>query len=181
MIRRNVFILMILIGLSQSLSLIAQPQREVLQKIDSTIQKAMNDWASPGLAVAIVKDDSIIFAKGYGVRELGKPEKVDATTLFAVGSQTKAFTVAALAMLVDDGKLDWDDPVIKYLPDFQLSDPWITRELTIRDYLTHRLGFETLDLLWILTDFNRCDFFQSSSRDSGGSPLIQRFRIVYRR
>ncbi len=153
--KKNIFILVAIIGLSLSSSLRAQTQNEILQKIDRYVQKAMSDWGSPGLAVGIVKDDSIIFAKGYGIRELGKPEKVDEYTLFSVGSQTKSFTAAALAMLVDEKKLKWDDPVIKYLPEFQLSDPWITRDLTIRDCLTHRVGFEPLIMPWILTNHDR--------------------------
>ncbi len=85
----------------------------------------------PGVAIAIVKDDRIVFAKGYGVRELNKPAPVDEQTLFAIGSSSKAFTAASIAMLVDQGKLKWDDPATKYLPGFQLFDPYSTRELTV--------------------------------------------------
>jgi CubicO group peptidase (beta-lactamase class C family) len=107
------------------------------------------------MAVAIVKDDSVIFAKGYGVRELGRPERVDENTLFAVGSQTKAFTAAALAILVDEGKLKWDDPVVKYVPQFELSDPELTRRLSIRDCLTHRSGFDPLSAQFLFIDLSR--------------------------
>ncbi len=92
------------------------------------------------MAVAVVKDGRIVFARGYGVRELGKAPRVDARTLFGIGSNTKAFTSALLATLVDEGKVAWDDPVIRYLPDFQMSDPRVTREITIRDLLSHRSG-----------------------------------------
>ena len=85
--KKNIFLIVVIIGLALALSMAAQTKDEILQKIDRTLNKAMSDWESPGLAVAIVKDDSIIFAKGYGVRELGKPQKVDKHTLFAVGSQ----------------------------------------------------------------------------------------------
>lgn len=156
--RKSIFVIILTVGLSLSFSLVAQTQEEILKKIDGILQKAMIDWESPGLAISIVKDDSIIFARGYGVRELGKPQKVDEYTLFAAGSQTKAFTAVALAMLVDEKKMDWDDPVVKYLPEFQLSDPWITQELTIRDCLTHRVGFEPLIMPWILTNHTRDEY-----------------------
>lgn len=91
----------------------------------------------------MVKDDQVIFAKGYGVRELGKPEPADEKTLFAIASNTKAFTTAALAILVDEGKLRWDDKVTKYLPYFELYDPYVTHEMTIRDLVSHRSGLAT--------------------------------------
>ena len=94
---------------------------------DEYVINAMKEWEVPGLAIAIVKDDRIIFAKGYGVRELGGTAAVDEHTLFAIGSSSKAFTAAALAILVDEGKVKWDDPVTKYLPGFQLFDPYATR------------------------------------------------------
>jgi CubicO group peptidase (beta-lactamase class C family) len=138
-----------------SVSLNAQKANDVCRIIDDYINKSMAEWGSPGLAIAIVKDDAIIFSKGYGRRKMGEPLAVDENTIFAVGSQTKSFTAAAIALLVDEGKLKWDDPVVKYIPEFQLSDPWITSRLTIRDCLSHRLGFDPLDLLWLLTDFKR--------------------------
>ena len=108
----------------------------------------MRDWRIPGLAIAVVKDDSVVFLKGYGVRELGKPDPVTVHTRFGVMSTTKAFTTMLLAMLADSGKVGWDDPVTKYLPTFQLADPWVTRELTIRDLVTHRVGFPDPGYLW---------------------------------
>src|SRR5690606_16584967 len=107
----------------------------------------------PGLAVAIVSGDSIVIAKGYGVREIGRPDAVDANTRFAIGSTTKAMTVAALGMLVDEGKVRWDAPVITYLPHFRVADPYVTRELTVRDLITHRGGLGNADLLWTNADF----------------------------
>ena len=137
------------------LSLSAQTNDGVLRELDARFRRMMSDWECPGMAVAVVKDDSVIFAKGYGVRELGRPELVDDNTLFAVGSQTKAFTAAALAILVDEGKLKWDDPVVKYLPQFELSDPELTRRLSIRDCLTHRSGFDPLSAQFLFTDLSR--------------------------
>ncbi len=126
-----------------------------LKEVDEYASKAMRDWKVPGFAVAIVKDDRVIFAKGYGVRKLGETVPVDERTLFAIASNTKAFTAAAVAILVDEGKLKWDDPVTKYLPGFQLYDPYVTRELTVRDLLSHRSGLATFggDLLWYDTTY----------------------------
>lgn len=105
----------------------------------------------PGMAIAIVEDRSITFAKGFGIRGMGAPEAVDADTIFPTGSTSKAFTVAALAVLVDAGKIGWDDKVIDHLPGFQMYDPWVTREITIRDLLVHRsgLGLGGGDLLFV--------------------------------
>ncbi|HEX8560399.1 MAG TPA: serine hydrolase [Pyrinomonadaceae bacterium] len=140
-------------------ALLAQTLEERLKEIDDYAAKAGRDWKVPGFAVAIVKDDRVVFARGYGVRELGKPGAVDKDTLFAVASNTKAFTSAALATLVDEGKLRWDDPVTKYLPGFQLYDPYVTREMTVRDLLSHRSGLATFggDLLWYETTYPRSE------------------------
>ena len=128
-----------------------------IKEIDDYATKAGQDWKVPGFAVAIVKDDKVVFAKGYGVRELNKTDAVDSDTLFAIASNSKAFTAAALAILVDEGKLKWDDPVTKYLPWFQLYDPWVTREMTVRDLLCHRSGLATFsgDLLWYESNYSR--------------------------
>ncbi|MCD9185644.1 MAG: serine hydrolase [Pyrinomonadaceae bacterium] len=147
----NLFLLLLVFPLfvySQSLE-------EKLSEIDAYAQKVREDWNQPGFAIGIVKDGKTVFTKGYGVRELGKPEKVDENTLFAIASNTKAFTTASLAILVDEKKLNWDDKVIKYLPEFQLADAYVTREMTIRDLITHRSGFDTFsgDLLWYETTY----------------------------
>ena len=116
--------------------------------LDAFAARAARDWQVPGLALSVVKDGRVVFAKGYGVRELGRPAPADTQTLFAIGSTTKAMTAAALAMLVDEGKVRWDDPVTRYLPWFQTGDPYVTRELTVRDLLTHRGGLGNADYLW---------------------------------
>jgi len=134
----------------------ARPRRqEVVQDLDAYIARAMREWEVPGLALAIVKDDTVVLAKGYGVKRLGDLAPVTERTVFAIGSASKAFTTAALAMLVEEGKIRWDDPVVSYLPDFQLFDPYVTRELTIRDLVTHRSGLERADLLWYGTTYER--------------------------
>ncbi len=129
---------------------------EKLKEIDDYANTVMTTWKGPGMAIGIVKDDKLVFAKGYGVRELGKPDKVDENTVFAIASNSKAFTAASLAILVDEKKLSWDDKVSKYLPDFQMYDPWVTNELTIRDLVSHRVGLDTFsgDLLWYDTTYS---------------------------
>jgi CubicO group peptidase (beta-lactamase class C family) len=118
--------------------------------LDADVERAMKLFDVPGIAIAIVKDGQVLAARGYGVRKLGAPDKVDGKTLFEVASNSKAFTAAALAMLVDEGKLAWDDPVTRHLPDFQMYDAYVTHEMTVRDLLTHRsgLGLGAGDLLW---------------------------------
>ena len=118
--------------------------------IDGWVQRSMKTFEVPGMAVAVVKDGRVVVAKGYGVRKLGESAPVDARTLFGIASNTKAFTATALGILVDEGKIRWDARVIDYLPSFQLSDPYVTREMTVRDLLVHRsgLGLGAGDLLW---------------------------------
>jgi hypothetical protein len=94
-------------------------------ELDAYVAQAVKDWHAPGLAIAVVKDGRVLLAKGYGVREAGRPAAVDTSTLFAIASTTKAMTAAAMGMLVDEGKVKWDDPVTKYLPSFQLYDPYV--------------------------------------------------------
>jgi CubicO group peptidase (beta-lactamase class C family) len=134
-------------------------QVDPLHNLDPYVQQAMKEWQVPGVAIGIVKDDSLIFARGYGVKELGKEAKVDEHTIFAVASNTKAFTAALLGMLVDEGKINWDDYVVNYMKDFQMYDPYITREINIKDLLTHRSGLPTFggDHLWIGSEQSRED------------------------
>lgn len=119
--------------------------------LERRIESLRKDTGVPGMAVAIVENDKVTFSKGFGVRKLGAPELVDADTIFPTGSTGKAFTVADLAILVDQGKIAWDDKVIDRLPGFQMYDAWVTREMTIRDLLVHRsgLGLGAGDLMFV--------------------------------
>ena len=126
------------------LALTQQP----LAGFDAYAAKALRDWRVPGMAVVVVKDDSVVFIKGYGVRELGKPDPVTVHTRFGNMSTTKAFTALLVAMLADSGRLSLDDRVQDRLPGFQLADPYVTREITVRDLLTHRVGFGDPEYLW---------------------------------
>ncbi|MCJ8158700.1 serine hydrolase [Sphingomonas sp. LaA6.9] len=126
-----------------------------LEGLDAYIENARQSWQMPGLSVAIVKDDKVVYSKGFGVREEGKPGKVDADTVFAIGSATKAFTAAALGMLVDEKKIGWDGAVHDYMPSFELHDPYVTRQATVRDLLSHRTGVVTNAGLWYGSGFDR--------------------------
>ncbi len=146
--------------------------------IDAFVENVRLEFEVPGISLAVVKDGRVVITKGYGVKTLGQAEKVDARTLFGIASNTKAFTATGLALLVEEGKLEWDAPVIRYLPWFQLSDPYVTRELTIRDLLVHRsgLGLGAGDLLWWPpTTYNRNEI----ARRLRFIPLATSFRSAY--
>ncbi len=130
------------------------PAQGLAGELDAYIAKGMQDWKIPGLSIAVVKGGEVVYLKGFGVRRLGAPEPVDQQTLFGMMSTTKAMTALAVAMLVDEKKVAWDDPVTKYLPWFQLSDPYVTRELTVRDLLRHNAGLGNADLLWARGDLS---------------------------
>lgn len=134
----------------------AQTLDQKLAEIDAYATQVMTDWKGPGMAIGVVQNDKVAFTRGYGVLELGKPAKVDENTVFAIASNSKAFTTAAISILIDEGKIGgWDDKVVKYLPGFKMHDPWITQDMTIRDLVTHRSGLATFsgDLLWYETNY----------------------------
>lgn len=147
----------LLIGFLFSISFIAA--QTLPEDFDQWLENSRKKWEIPGMAVGIVKDGEIIYAKGFGVKQLGKPDKVDPNTIFSIASVSKNMTAAALGILVDKGKINWDDKIIQHIPWFQLKDPWVTREITIRDALTHRVGLGR-----ILG--NRLQFMTESPRDT---------------
>ena len=123
-------------------------QQPPLNGLDPYITQAMKDWRVPGLAIVAVRDTSVAFIKGYGVRELGKPDPVTVHTRFGNMSTTKAFTAMLVVMLADSARLSLDDPVQKHVPELQFADPYVTREITVRDLLAHRVGFSDPSYLW---------------------------------
>jgi CubicO group peptidase (beta-lactamase class C family) len=137
----------------------AQIAPDPLVGLDSYIEHEMERWKVPGVGVAVVKDHEVVFAEGFGVRHLKEGGKVDADTLFAIGSNTKAFTATAIGLLVQEGKIAWDDPVLRYLPEFQMHDPLVTRKITIRDLLCHRSGLGTFqgDLMSFGSVYDRAE------------------------
>jgi CubicO group peptidase (beta-lactamase class C family) len=154
------------------------PSQVLPPDFDALVARVMKTFEVPGMAVAVVKDGKVILAKGYGVRKLGEPSPVDAQTLFGIASNTKAFTATALGLLVEEGKIEWDAPVINYLPWFQMSDPYVTREMTVRDLLVHRsgLGLGAGDLLlWPESTYTRNEIV----RHLRFVPLARSFRSAY--
>ena len=157
---------------------VAQRAPSLPADLDTWVQRAMTTFEVPGISLAIVKDGRAVGTKGYGVRRLGAPEPVDARTLFGIASNTKVFTATALGILVDEGKIRWDAPVIDYVPWFQMSDPYVTREMTVRDLLVHRsgLGLGAGDLLWWpASTYNRKEI----ARRLRYVPLATSFRSAY--
>ncbi|MEJ2205991.1 MAG: serine hydrolase [Gemmatimonadota bacterium] len=135
-------------------------QTDPLSGLDGFIREVLETWSAPGMAVAVVHDDRVLLARGWGVREVGRADPVDEHTLFAIASTSKAFTTAAMGMLVDEERVSWDDPVTDHLPGFQLFDPYVTRELTIRDLLSHRSGLPRGDRLWYASPFTRAEIME---------------------
>src|ERR1700742_5023358 len=129
----------------------------ISDSLDVYINRALTNWRIPGAAVCIVKDGKVVMMKGYGIKELGLNNKVDENTLFMIGSNTKAFTATALAMLQTQGKLSLDDKVTKYIPTFKLDNKYANEEVDIRDLLCHRIGFKTFqgDFTFYNTDLTR--------------------------
>ena len=163
-------------ALKQSSTTLAEGN-ETIVKLDDDIEAARAEWQVPGLAVAVVKDDQVLLSKGYGVKRIQTSEAVDGDTLFAIASNSKAFTAAGLAILVDDGKLAWDDPVSKHLPYFRLKDPIASNDIRVRDLLCHRSGLGTFsgDLLWWGTAYTPKEILQRAANLEPAAP----FRAEY--
>jgi len=132
-----------------------------LQKIRAVVETSMKTWGTPGLAVGIVKDGQVIFVEGFGKRDVEKNLPVTAKTRFILGSTTKAFTTMAMGILVDDGKLDWDKPVIQYIPQFKLMNEYATLHATPRDLATHRTGLPRHDMVWADSPFSLEELVES--------------------
>jgi len=130
----------VLFLLSFSIYITGYSQGLTSEQIDSLAERARRAFDVPGIAVCVIKDGKVIHSRGYGVRSLSTGQPVDENTLFGIASNSKAFTTAALGMLVDEGKLSWDDKVRKFIPEFTLFDPYVTEEFTVRDLLCHRSG-----------------------------------------
>jgi CubicO group peptidase (beta-lactamase class C family) len=147
-----------------------------LNGLDGFVDQVMKDWHVPGLAVAIVKDGKVVYAKGFGHRDVKKGLKVTPDTLFAIGSCSKAFTATALGILVDEGKLDWDKPVRDYLPDFRLQDGYATEHLRPRDLVTHQSGLPRHDLVWYGSPLSRKELFERLRHLEPSRPLHARYQ-----
>lgn len=131
-----------------------------LKGLTEFAEKVRAEWAVPGMAVGVIKEGEVVYMKGFGYRDVEKQLPVTSKSLFAIGSCTKSFTALAIGMLVDDGKLDWDTPLIEYIPDFRLYDDYATLHATARDLLCHRTGLPGYDALWILSHGSRDEFYR---------------------
>lgn len=137
----------------------ATAAKDPLEGLDQFIEALRADWKVPGVGIAIVKGEELIYAKGFGLRNVAQNLPATADTLFAIGSCSKAFTATALAMLVEEGKLDWDKPLRTYLPTFKMWDDYVTERMTPRDLVTHRSGLPRHDLMWYGAPFTRRQMF----------------------
>jgi len=174
--RKIVFTIVLLAVLFCNCFTLAQSPE--INSIDSLVDKVCGKFNVPGMAVGIVKDGKVLLAKGFGKKEMGKPEPIDEHTLFGIASNSKAFTATALAILVEEGKIKWDSPVVEYLPWFKLSNPYVTSEITVRDLLVHRSGLSLGEgdlLLWPSTEYTRKEI----CRRLQYLPLVTSFRSAY--
>lgn len=149
----------------------AKGQKSQEKKLDAMIVQGMKDWKVPGLAAIVVKDGEVVFQKTYGVKNLETKEPVDENTLFNMASTTKAIVAIAMGMLVDDGKVDWDDKVVDHLPYFKLSDSYITANARVKDLLTHNLGIGNADDLWTLDSLSTKETIQKFQYAKSTYPL----------
>jgi CubicO group peptidase (beta-lactamase class C family) len=143
--------------------------------LDAIMDEAMKHWRTPGASIVVVRGDEVVYIKGFGVKDVKTGQQVTPETIFAIGSTTKAFTTAAMAVLVDQGLMSWDDPVRKYLPYFRLSDPLANENVTLRDIVTHRTGLVRHDLLWYNSPWSR----QEIIKRIGFVPLSYPFRTTF--
>lgn len=142
---------------------------------DDYANTALADFKTPGLAVAVIKDGKVVFARGYGVRRVGEDGSVDEQTIFPIASVTKVFTTTCLALLVEEGKPKWNDPVRTHLPEFELYDPFLTRDVRLNDLLSHRVGLETADLVAYRGDYNRTEIIRRLRYMQPVAPFRSRF------
>jgi CubicO group peptidase (beta-lactamase class C family) len=133
---------------------------DTIRRFDATVAAAVRAWSVPGLSIAVVRNGTVLFSKGYGVRALGTNAPVTDNTLFGIMSTTKAMTAATLAMLVDEQKLSWTDPVSTWIPELTFPPPLDARSITVRELLTHNTGLGNADLLWGRGDFSQADIFR---------------------
>ncbi|MBW3468952.1 serine hydrolase [Arthrospiribacter ruber] len=153
-------------------------QSPELDKLDQYFEKMVKDWDVPSASIGIVKDGELIFTGNYGTKETGKSDKPDENTLYAIASNSKAFTASLLGILVQEDKLNWNDRVKDHLPYFSLfDDPWISSQVTIRDLLSHRVGLGTFsgDVIWYKNEGSAEDFI----RRAGKLPQAYDFRSGY--
>jgi CubicO group peptidase (beta-lactamase class C family) len=147
-----------------------------LEGLDAMVNKALETFRVPGVAVGVIIDGKVVLTKGYGLRDQANGLPVTENTLFAIGSCTKAFTTHVLGQLADEGEISWDDPVIKYLPEFRLKDEYATYHITIRDLVTHQSGLPRHDLLWYNSNLSRNDLLPRLQHLDSSTDLRGKFQ-----
>src|SRR5262245_865461 len=157
------------------LSVSASAQAVDQAALDALMNEAMKHWQTPGSAVVVVRGDEVVYPKGFGVKDVDTRKTVTPDTIFAIGSTTKAFVTAAMAILADEGKMSWDDPVRNHLPYFRLNDPLANENVTLRDIVTHRTGLIRHDLLWYGSPWSREEIIKRI----GFVPLTFGFRTTF--
>jgi len=176
------FVFISFVSINQTNSLVKNNIEEVVQlpsqiaDIDDIVEGALKDFDVPGVAIGVIYDGKIVLSKGFGYRDLSENLKVDSNTLFSIASNSKAFTAFIMGQLVDEGKLSWDDPVIQYIPEFRLTNPEITQQVTIRDLLAHRTGLPRHDFLWLNQEMERDSIIEKISYLDFASPFRQEFQ-----
>jgi len=154
---------------------VASINSPVLAEIDSVVENVLDTFKVPGVAVGIIVDGKILMARGYGYRDLDQKLPVTENTLFGIGSCTKAFTAFILGQLVEEGKIKWDDPVVKYIPELSLMDTYATSSLTIRDIIAHRSGLPRHDFIWFTSQFTKNDVVKALKHLEPSRPLREKF------
>jgi CubicO group peptidase (beta-lactamase class C family) len=161
-----------------SLSMYTHAQQALPPQFDQYVEKVLKTFDVPGVSISIVKDGKVVLAKGYGIKKLGGNDKVDANTLFSIASNSKAFTSTALAILVEEGKLKWDDRVIDHLPWFKMKDTYVSTNLTVKDLLVHHSGLLSYSgdlMLFPPSTFTRREILGKLQK----LPLVHDFRSTY--
>ena len=146
-----------------------------LQGFDEYMLKVLKDWNAPGIGVGVVVKDKLVFAKGYGFRDYGKKLPYTARTVQPIASNTKLFTAVAVGLLVEEGKLEWDKPVRRYVPSIRFYNDELDNTVTIRDMLSHRSGITRHDAIWYKSDFSRKELFERLRFLEPSQPLRQTF------
>jgi len=146
-----------------------------LQGLDEYMAKVLKEWNEPGACIGIVKNNKLVFAKGYGYRDYGKKLPVTPNTLYQIASNTKLFTTIAVGMLVQDGKIEWDKPVRNFVPSIKFYNDELDNTITIHDMLSHRTGISRHDLIWYKSDFTRKELYEKLRYLEPSQPLRQGF------